>query len=148
MPTSRRRFLKTGTMGLLCAAVPAALAKVVVASSTSASRISEPNVRGLLHFTRDAFTPHLHTTFRIHTNPGITDLELTAIEDLKSNSRVPERMAGKESFSLMFVRHGDDSHFTQDTYLVEHPSMGKFSLFIAPVEKATVKKYEAIVTRL
>ena len=148
MATSRRNFLKTGTMGLLCAGIPAALIKVGAAHPSSAGSFPEANVKGLLNFTRDAFTPYLNTTFRVHTNSGITNLKLATITDLKSKARVPARMAGKESFSLMFVRGGKGKHFTQDTYLVEHPSMGKFSLFIVPVGKAASEKYEAIITRL
>jgi hypothetical protein len=148
MATSRRTFLKTGTMGLLCAGIPVALAKFGVAHPASAGDFSETNVKGLLGFTKDAFTPYLNTAFRVRTNSGITNLRLATITDLKSTARVPALMAGRESFSLIFVRRDHNKHFPQDTYLVEHPSMGKFSLFLVPVGKAANKQYEAIITRL
>ena len=146
MSTSRRRFLKTGTMGLLFVGIPATLSKAGLASVVSRSRFSGANLQGS-KLTKDAFTPHLNTTFRVNTDSGTTSLKLIATTDLKSRSLIKSRIAGKESFSLLFERDAHGQPFTQDTYPVEHSALGKFSLFIVPVGSESGEHYEAIFTR-
>ena len=146
MSTSRRRFLKTGTMGLLFVGIPATLSKVGIAGVVSRST-SSGATQGFLNFTRDVFSPLLKTNFRVNTDSGTTSLRLIAAKDLKSGSRLSSRIAGKESFSLLFEKGAKGNAFTQDTYLVEHSALGKFSLFIVPVGSESGEHYEAIFTR-
>lgn len=147
MATSRRDFLKTGTMGLICAGVPAVLANVVVGRPTSASGFPGESTK---HFnlTRETFAPYLNTTFRIRTGSATVDLRLAKITDLKAAAKHPARIAGKESFSLMFVGSGPSSRLTQDTYAVEHDALGSFSLFLVPVGEPANRHHEAIIARL
>jgi hypothetical protein len=147
MSTSRRNFLKSGTMGLLCAGIPVALAKVVVGAPAAAGALPEGNAKTLF-LTKDTFTPHLNTIFRIQTGLGPFDLKLTKITDLKAISKIPARIAGKESFSLLFVGPGNAKDLTQDTYVFEHAALGRFSLFLVPVGKSTNRHHEAIIVRL
>jgi|SRR2546426_8339535 len=146
MTTTRRSFLKTGTMGLLCAAMPAALAKLV-AGSPNRANLPGTDARSLRKMSIETFTRHLNTIFRVKTGSGTVKLKLTTVTDLKAISKTPAKIAGKESFSLMFVGSGKHS-FTQDTYVVEHSALGRFSLFLVPVGKSTNNHYEAIVIRL
>jgi hypothetical protein len=133
-------------MGLLFVGIPATLSKVGLAGVVSGSKFSHANRQGLLAFTRDAFTPYLNTTFRVATDSGTTSLKLIATTDLK-RSLLSSRIAGKESFSLLFERSASKA-FTQDTYVVEHGALGKFSLFLVPVGSESGEHYEAIFTRL
>jgi hypothetical protein len=148
MATSRRNFLKTGTLGLICAGLPAVLAKVVVGHPNIVGEFSEGNATRSFNFSKDTFTPHLNTTFRIQTGSFASDLRLTKITDLKAISRIPARIAGKESFSLLFTAADKTTSLPQDTYVVDHAALGRFSMFLVPVGKATNKHYEAIITRL
>jgi hypothetical protein len=148
MATSRRNFLKTGTLGLLCAGIPAAFAKVVVGAPAAAGGLPDGNAKSLINFTKDTFTPHLNTTFRIRTGTTTVDFRLTKITDLKAVSKIPARIAGKESFSLLFVGTSKAACLTQDTYILEHGALGRFSLFLVPVGKATNRDHEAIIVRL
>ena len=145
MATSRRNFLKTGTMGLLCAGVPAVFAKVAVGNPIATGGVPG---RTAFSFTRDTFTPHVNTTFRIQTGSRAVNVRLTKITDLKSISRTPARFAGKESFSLVFNDLNRTQFLTQDTYVIEHKALGRFSMFLVPVGKSTNRQYEAIIIRV
>ena len=148
MGTSRRNFLKNGTIGLLCAGMPAVLAKVVVGRSITMAGFSGENTKRLAGFTKDAFAPYVNTNFRIKTNSGTVDLRLSKITDLKAVSKIPARIAGKESFSLLFVSSSKAPFLEQETYVFEHQALGSFSLFLVPVGKASNRHHEAIIIRL
>jgi hypothetical protein len=148
MATSRRNFLKSGTMGLICAGVPAALAKIALGRPAVVGGFSEQNAKSLFKFTKDAFAPHLNTVFRIRAGLVAFDLKLTKITDLKASSRIPARTAGRECFSLLFTGAGKTTSLTQDTYVVEHEALGRFSLFLVPVGTPTNRHHEAIIVRL
>src|SRR6267142_4211693 len=103
MATSRRSFLKSGAIGLLCAGVPTALAKIAVGHPAVVGEFSAANAKSSFDFSKDIFASHLNTSFRIQTRKGALDLKLTSITDLKTISRIPARIAGRESFSLLFT---------------------------------------------
>ena len=147
MTTTRRRFLKTGTMGLLCAAMPAALAKLVVGSPGSISSLTGTDARDLLSLTKESFMPHLNTIFRVKTGSGSVKMKLTSVTHLKAVSKTPEKIAGRESFSLLFETAKSAPRLTQDTYPIEHHALGEFAMFIVPVGQGN-KYCEAIISRL
>src|ERR1700682_3614437 len=148
MATSRRNFLKSGAIGLICAGVPAALAKVAVGHPAGVGEFSAANARNSFDFSKDIFAPHLNTTFRIQTRKGAFDLRLTSITDLKAISRIPARTAGRESFSLLFTAARKTGSPAEGTYVIEHAALGRFSLFLAPVGKPANSHHEAIIVRL
>ena len=148
MATTRRNFLKSGTMGLVCAGTAAALARVGIGSPVVMSGSPETNAKVLAVFTREAFMKHLNTTFRIRTSLAAVDLTLVSVTDLKASSRTPARIAGRESFSLLFVDSRQIVPLKQETYSVEHKALGTFSLFLVPVGKSTNRHHEAIIIRL
>src|SRR5437016_1073739 len=139
MATSRRNFLKTGTMGLLCAGLPVGLAKAVVGRPKPDGRFGDGNATGAGHFTRDAFAPYVGTRFRVKADSGSVDLRLT---------KITSRIAGRESFSLLFAGSSNSQLLTQETRPIEHRELGRFSLFLVPVGKPTSRHYEAIIVRL
>ena len=146
MATSRRNFLKAGTLGVLCAGLPAALANVVVGHPEVIGKFSGGNATSF--FTQDTFTPYLNTTFLVKTNAAAVDLKLAKITDLKAISGIRARIAGKESFSLLFAAPSEVAWLTQDTYILEHTALGRFPLFLVPVGRATNRQLEAIIIRL
>jgi len=137
-------------MSLLCAAIPATLAKGVVGRSINGRGTSRDVSGDFVDYTHATFARHLNTTFRVRTDSSSFALKLTKVTDLKTTAKTPEKIAGRESFSLLFVGPGD-SALPQETYTIEHAALGKFSLFLVPVGKgvnATKGHHEAIVIRL
>jgi len=145
--TSRRNFLKSGAMGFVCAAVPAVLGEVALGRTTATGGSPAENASGQT-FSKDMFTPHLNSTFRIRTRSGTAKLKLTNITDLKAASKMPARIAGRESFSLLFLGSEKTTALTQETYVVEHPALEPFSLFLVPVGSPANRHYEAVIIRL
>jgi hypothetical protein len=148
MATSRRNFLKSGAIGLLFAGVPTALAKVAVGHPDVVGEFSAANARSSFDFSKDMFAPHLNTSFRIRTRKGAFDLRLTSITDLKATSRIPARIAGRESFSLLFTAARKTGSLAEGTHILEHAALGRFSLFLVPVGEPTNRHHEAIIVRL
>ena len=138
MSTSRRNFLKRSSVGLICAGIPAGLARTAMGSELNANE-EQP-----LKFTRAMFAPYLNTTFRIHVGLAPVDLKLKKITDLKSTAKHPHRIAGSESFSLLFANKNKNVNLSQETFTVEHPELGRFSLFLVPVGKPDEYWVEAV----
>jgi hypothetical protein len=138
MGTSRRDFLKKGSLVALVAGVPVSLAARVVASETTASSTT-------FGLTKANFLAHLNTNFLINDGAEKVPVKLVDVTDL------PRRGAGghKEAFSLMF--RGDHARpLKQNTYLIEHEKLGLFSFLVVPVmrRRKGVANYEAIINRL
>src|SRR5690242_11687905 len=139
MKSSRREFLKRGTLGALAAGVPLGLsikaAGMITATPTAAGM-------GLA-----AFKAQLGTTFTINDQAGKVK---TRLVDVTSFASRKQAAAGKEGFSLLF--HGPkDLTLRQNTYLIEHEKLGMFSFLIVPVlqnKDNTGPYYEAVVNRL
>jgi|SRR5579864_2959392 len=86
------------------------------------------------------FAEHLNSTFRIHHQPAITELELMEISDGSTQGRV--------NFSLLF-RGPQQPLLPQQIYPVEHDRLGRFDLFIVPVRRdAQGLYYEAVFNRV
>jgi hypothetical protein len=60
-----------------------------------------------------------------------------------------ETEAGKEGFSLLF-RGPKETTLKQDTYVIEHERLGRFSFLIVPVgtKDTRAPHYEAVINRL
>ena len=138
MGTSRRDFLKKGSLVALVAGVPVTLAERVAASETAAPSVA-------FGLTRAAFLAQLNTNFVINDGSAKVKVKLVEVDDL------PRRGAGgqKEAFSLMF-RGDHASPLKQSTYLIEHEKLGLFSFLVVPVlsKKKSALYYEAIINRL
>lgn len=134
-------------MGLVFLGLPAAALAKVSGRSFAVGSLAR-NANNPFRFTQETFARHLNTVFHIRKNGTAVDAKLTNITDLKAISKIPERIAGKESFSLFFVASKNARTLTQDTYLVEHEVLGKFSLFVVPVGRNKNRHYEAIISQL
>lgn len=138
MSTSRRDFLKKGSLVALVTAVPRGLAEKALAGQLAPS--------GGLGLSKAAFTAELNTDFFVNDPSGICKVKLVAVEDLR---RTGEFGNGKEGFSLLF-KGGRTPFMKQDTYLIEHARLGAFSFLLVPM-RTTDKNaflYEAIINHL
>jgi len=139
MSTSRRDFLKKGSLVALVAAVPVSLAERALAKGSLATSAG-------LGLSKAAFLAELNTDFSLNDSNGVSRVKLVAVEDLRRTGKV---VAGKEGFSLLF-KGGRTTVVKQDTYLIEHARLGTFSFLLVPM-RATDKDaplYEAIVNQL
>ena len=155
MAISRRKFVKAGALVFLSAGIPS-----VAASATNSSRAGKLNpatglptppphgaAAGSLHsFSLATFTPHLNSWFRINVDSGAVNIKLAKLSDHKADNSGADMMAAGECFSLVFL---GSQGLQQQTYTVEHGSLGKFDLFLVPIGKNRgIQQYQAIFTRL
>ena len=135
MATSRRNFLKSGSLVALAAGIPLASLERVLGSDRTALSIA-----GL---TRKNFAEHLNTNFIIHHAQSKVSVRLVEVENLRAAT------PRGEAFSLLF--RGDHSTaLTQNTYVIQHGKLGRFSFLLVPMrtrDKSAVF-YEAIINRL
>lgn len=136
MSTSRRSFLKTGTIVALAAGVPMT---TVVKVAAGESLLPSATAFGL--HKRD-FEAQLNTEFRVTADKSKVCVKLVDVSDLRPHTR------NGEAFSLMFRGHASLS-LTQNTYVIEHERLGKFSFLLVPM-RATKdgQQYEAVINRL
>jgi len=139
MKSSRREFLKRGTLGALAAGVPLGLSLKADGMTTAT-----PTAAGM---GLAAFKAQLGTTFTINNQAGKVK---TTLVDVTSFASRRQAAAGKEGFSLLF--HGPrDTTLQQNTYLIEHEKLGMLSFLIVPVLQTKEKRgpyYEAVINRL
>lgn len=138
MGTSRRDFIKKGSLVALIAGVPVSLAE-----RTAASETAVPSTAFGLN--KAAFLAQLNSTFLINEGASKVVVRLVDVADL------PRRGASaqKEAFSLLFK--GDKSTaLKQSTYLIEHEKLGLFSFLVVPImsKNKSALHYEAIINRL
>jgi uncharacterized protein DUF6916 len=138
MKSSRREFLKRGTLGALAAGVPLGLGEKVLARSTTTSTTTALNMA--------AFKSQLGTSFTINNDTAKVKVKLVDVTNLASRKQTA---AGKEGFSLLF-RGPQDNILKQNTYLIEHGELGMLSFLIVPVGTSDKRSphYEAIINRL
>lgn len=163
-PTSRRNFLKFGAMSGLAA--PFILQSGLSAFGQISERPArrplnherkerfeipyEAKTERLFYYTRATFEPHLNTDFRVTVGPyRVVNLELVKVSDRTARPRKGSETSG-ECFSLLFKASGKLSDL-QQTYVLEHGALGKFSLFLTSAsdqEKERDIYYEAIINHV
>ena len=137
MSSSRREFLKRGTLVALAAGVPLSITGKASGMSSSTSTAAGLSLA--------AFKSQLGTSFLINHEASKVKITLMNVTSFASRKQAA---VGKEGFSLLF--HGpQETALKQDTYLIEHQELGMFSFLIVPVEKNTrAPRYEAVINRL
>ena len=136
MSSSRREFLKRGTLMALAAGVPLSLTEK--AFGTTKSTAAGLNMA--------AFKSQLGTSFHINHQASKVNFKLVDVTSFASRKQTA---AGKEGFSLLF-RGPKETTLKQDTYLIEHEQLGMFSFLVVPVgtTDARAPHYEAVINRL
>ncbi len=91
---------------------------------------------------QEEFARHLNTKFLIHLNEAETiEAELTNVSPLLVSDR-------QQRFSITF-RTSSETLLEQGMRQFEHDQMGRFDLFIVPIERSDEGTYyEAIFNRL
>jgi hypothetical protein len=144
MNVSRRRLFQMGQACLAVAAVP----EVFAAESGV-----ETGNRRLAALSREHFTPHVGSSFAVQREGSTSWIRLVAIEDSSTAepdySKTPSQFRPKvappklDAFTLRFL--GPGAGLTQNTYTVEHASLGTFSLFLT---QAGENEYTAVFNRI
>ncbi|MCA1567464.1 MAG: hypothetical protein LC803_17805 [Acidobacteria bacterium] len=102
----------------------------------------------LFHFTRTTFEPYMGSEFRVTVGPYKTvNLRLVKVEDQRPQARQQKGMPRTEGecFLLLFQASGKLSDL-QQTYVLQHEALGKFSLFLVDAgEKANATYYSAVI---
>jgi hypothetical protein len=142
MSTSRRSFIKSGSMVALAASIPGGLSKAIQVTAR------EVSAKSSFALTKAAFEANLKSVFLVRASDSdLVSLKLTKVEDLRRHRKGKVAAANKEGFSLLFE---GPRGLTQSNYRFEHEKMGKFDLLMVPVEsrKKRGHSYEVIINRL
>jgi len=138
--TSRRKFLKQGTLGALAAGVTLGLGDKMSARTAGAAS------KGMPILNRAAFASQLHTKFVVNNGTKKVELELIEVTNLGSKRTVLNQ---REAFALVFSGTNATS-LEQGTYSIEHEKLGVFSFLMVPVglRKDNSRYYEININRL
>ena len=136
--TSRRKFLKQGTLGALAAGLSFGLGDKVRAGTMSSSLP--------LGLNREAFASQLHTTFHIKRGSESVPLKLIDVAEIGSKRTVH---GTREAFALV-LRGSDETQLEQDTYVIEHDKLGALSFLMVPIglRDKSSRYYEININRL
>jgi hypothetical protein len=141
MSKSRRTFVKAGLMTALFVATPlkSVLGKSFKDLAGAIPLFDEDDP--LANYTKSTFVSYLNSVFQIQTASGNVAVTLTSVDDKPA----PQ---GGECFSLLFV--GGSEARSQNTYVVSHPALGTFNLFLVPAgsDENGAQKSVATLNRL
>jgi len=145
MSISRRKFLKVGTVAGLFAGLPLG---VITALGQGLSKDRDGNPvdqastnDALALYTKATFASYLNSVFVLNAGYRTTEVTLLQITDMPA-------VKGGECFTLLF--RGGSSALPQDTYTVNHPSLGTFKLLLVPAgtDANGAQGYLATINRL
>ena len=143
MPISRRIFIKVGTLAAIAAGISLRPGLMVLGQDPM---VALPATDPLSNYTQATFTQYLNSVFTLR---GRTKVEVTLMKVEDTLPAKASRTGGRESFALTF-RGGGGVALPQDTYVVEHPALGTFSLFLVPTgaDDNGAHGYVAVINRL
>ncbi len=147
MSISRRKFLKVGTLVALSAAIPVGVFGQNPKGGDGSPVDQQPiPFDPLAHYTRSAFSSYVNSIFQVYTGYSVVEVALAEVKDLMPAGTTPAN--GRECFSLLF--RGGSVALPQNTYRIDHPSLGSFKLFLVPGSPDDVgaQSYVAIINRL
>ena len=141
MSSSRREFLKRSTFGALAAGVPLTLTEKAFGMGLTESTASTAAGLNL-----ESFESQLGTSFLITHEAAKVKVRLVQVTNFATGKQTE---AGKEGFSLLF-RGPNEQKLKQDTYVIEHEHLGRFSFLVVPVgtKETRALHYEAVINRL
>jgi len=122
---SRRKFLRTGLLAALFAAVPFKNAFGQTWKQNDGNPGETPVTQSdpLGNYSKASFTSYLNSVFQLQTSIGVVAVTLTKVDDMPAPK-------GGECFTLQF--RGGSRALRQDTYMITHPSLGTFALLLVP----------------
>jgi hypothetical protein len=149
MSLSRRKFLRAGTLVAISAGIPM---KDIVAETLNPP-IPVPGgsrLNAALHLNRETFARYVNTNFSLSLgNTAAVTVKLAHVKDwTPDESRASAAATGRECFALTFVGAADEP-LRQETYNVNHGSLGNFAMLVVPVGRdKKAAYYEAVFNRL
>jgi len=136
MSSSRRDFLKKGSLMALVAGVPLTVTQIASGMGTpTATRLD-----------LESFESQLGTSFVINHEATKVNVKLVHVTNFASAKQTE---SGQEGFSLLF-RGPKEATLKQGTYRIEHKELGRFTFLVVPVgtQDTRAPHYEAIINRL
>ena len=96
---------------------------------------------------RSSYGSLAERSFQVLVDGHRHTLELVGADDLPIAATVPALQGLDDAFALRF-RGAAETAFAGGTRELEHPELGRFSLFLAPIEQPSdAQRYEAIIDR-
>lgn len=153
MNGSRRSFLQSGSKLGLASMFTGSLGSIVFGQTNSStlgrSVPQDAVVDSLYNITRTMFTQNLKTKFGVSLSGSkLTTMTLVEVNDLNQPSTMNNGTTNRDCYSLVF---SDRSNRTlgQNTYNIEHPTLGKFQLFIVQGgQNGSETRYTGVINRV
>jgi len=122
----------------LAAGVPLSLTEKAFGMVTTKSTVAGLDL--------ESFETQLGTNFLINHESSKVKVKLVRVTNFASEKHTA---AGKEGFSLLF-RGPNATTLQQDTYVIEHQQLGRFSFLVVPVgtKDTRAPHYEAVINHL
>jgi hypothetical protein len=142
MTISRRKFVTTGLLSAAVAiSVPSVFSQSFKERDGNPGEAPPAQTDPLENYSKASFVSYLNSIFQIQTARGIVEVMLANVEDMPAGK-------GGECFSLLF--RGGRAAMKQDTYVVVHPALGTFELFLVPAgsDRNGAQEYLATINRL
>jgi len=141
--SSRRKFLRTGLLAAVFAAVPFKQTFAQNWKNRDGNPGETPPTQSdpLGNYSKATFKSYLNSIFQLQTVVGIVAVTLTQVDDMPAPK-------GGECFSLLF--RGGSRALPQNTYTITHSSLGTFALLLVPSgsDQNGAQGYLATINRL
>ena len=161
MSIERRRFLKSVTLSAVSAGLALSVGQSVFGQKKKLETVErtigfqipiKAQQDPLFYFTEATFRPYINGYFQAPNARGeLVSLKLLSVTGYKPKpgSMVATASSARQtqSFSVMFQSSERLPPFTS-IHNVQHPSLGKFGLFLTPREKDGEFYYEAVFNHL
>jgi hypothetical protein len=137
--------LRAGSLVALSAALPISVfAQGFKARDGNPGDPDQPDP--LANYTKSAFSSYLNSIFQLYTGYSVVEVALVEVKDLLPKGSTATD--GRECFSLLF--RGGTTVLRQNTYRIEHPSLGRFQLFLVPggPDDFGAQSFVAVINRL
>jgi len=140
MVVSRRGFLKRGSLLVVAAGVSLGSANAIFGPVTDPTLDDSAS----FNYAKATFLPYLNTVFSIYVSS--TKMLVATLVSIDDVGPVPDKaVTGRESFVLKF--RGTEA-LKQNTYKIEHQTLGSFELFLVPGKDKKNIYYLAVINRL
>ncbi|HEV2802037.1 MAG TPA: hypothetical protein VGW12_16295 [Pyrinomonadaceae bacterium] len=157
MSTPRRDFLKSALMSAAAAAIVSQSARFAFGQKRELTKDAQGYFQipeqaagnPIFHFTRATFEPYLESDFLVTVGPyKSVNLTLLKVEDRRPRQRKGMLRMEGECFLLVFKANGKLSDL-QQTYVMQHGALGKFSLFLVDTsEEGKGYYYSAVINHM
>ncbi len=165
MPISRRNFLRSGTLSVLSAGLVLKSGVIAFGQGTKRSNLSqitrsavgdfqvpaEAAKNPIIYYKRTTFEPYVGGTFTSRDALGniipMTLVSVTGYAPARATRIMMANPRTADSFTLLFRSPSELPPFTT-IYVVEHPVLGKFDLFLKRSGTDGQVFYEAVVNHI